>query len=263
MVRLGPVLLCLSSAFALTTLPLCAHAQQAAFTSGMTWDWQLSEPFNLGVGVQVLDLDPDSLGAGDIAELRAKGVLTICYVSVGTLEEWRGDVAAFPAQVIGKSYVEWQGERFLDIRQTDILLPLMQARFADCADKGYNAVEPDNMDVYSNESGFDISAAQTVAYVTALADIAHGMGLAIGQKNVPELTADLEPALDFIVTEGCIADSWCDQVSQYAAHDKAIFAAEYEVAPSDRMGQCGLAAAASMSLIFKELDLDARGARCS
>lgn len=257
MLRLATFWICVS---ALGPQPVVA--QQAGFTTGMTWDWQLSEPFDLGLPVQVFDLDPDSLGAGDIAELRGKGILTICYVSVGTLEEWRGDVASFPAQVIGKSYVEWEGERFLDIRQTDILLPLMQARFADCADKGYDAVEPDNMDVYINESGFQISAEQTVAYVTALAGIAHGLGLAIGQKNVPELTAELEPVLDFVVTEGCIADGWCDQVSRYAQHGKAIFSAEYEVPEAGQAGLCAQATAAGMSLIFKEYDLDARGTRC-
>ena len=257
MLRLLPAILGLS-----VLLPLPVLAQQARFTTGMTWDWQLSEPLDLGLPVQALDLDPDTLGAGDIAELRGKGVLTICYVSVGTLEEWRGDVASFPAQVIGNSYVEWEGERFLDIRQTDILLPLMQARFADCADKGYDAVEPDNMDVYINDSGFDISADQTVAYVTALAEIAHGLGLAIGQKNVPELTAELEPVLDFVITEGCIADGWCDQVSRYAQNGKAIFAAEYEVPQAGQAGLCAQATAAGISLIFKEYDLDARGSRC-
>lgn len=244
----------------LAAMPACADP--ALFSNGLSWDWQLSEPFNLNAAVQVLDLDPDSLGRGDIAELRARGVLTICYVSIGTLVDWRGDVAAFPRQVIGKAYVEWQGERFVDIRQTDILLPLMQARFADCADKGYDAVEPDNMDVYTNESGFQISADQTVAYVTALAEIAHRLGLAIGQKNVPELTDALEPVLDFVITESCLADGWCDQVAAYADHGKAIFAAEYEVPQADQAAQCTAAATAGMWLIFKQFDLDARGSRC-
>jgi hypothetical protein len=254
MFRFVSVVLCLSA--------LPAQSDPARFGPGLTWDWQLSEPFNLNLPVQVLDLDPDSLGRGDIAALRDRGILTICYVSVGTLEDWRGDITAFPRQVIGNAYDGWPGENFLDIRQTDILLPLMQARFADCANKGYHAVEPDNMDVYINASGFEVSAADTVAYVAALADIAHGMGLAIGQKNVPELTADLEPILDFVITEGCLADGWCDQVSAYAANGKAIFAAEYEVPQADQAAQCAIAAAAGMSLIFKEYDLDARGSFC-
>ena len=254
MLRQTPVLFCLAA--------LPALAEPAAFGSGLTWDWQLSEPFNLNVAVQVLDLDPDSMGRGDIAALRDSGILTICYVSVGTLEDWRGDVAAFPQAVVGRAYAEWPGENFLDIRQTDILLPLMQARFADCAAKGYAAIEPDNMDVYTNASGFDITAAQTVSYISALAEIAHGLGLAIGQKNVPELTPALEPLLDFVVTEGCLADGWCDQVAAYAAHNKAIFAAEYDVPAADQPALCGTAQSTGMSLIFKDYDLDARGAFC-
>ena len=229
---------------------------------GASWDWQLSPPFDLNVDVQVIDLDPDPVDADQIAALKARGVFTICYVSVGTFEDWRDDVAAFPASVVGRDYPEWEGEFFLDIRDTGILLPLMQARFKACADKGFDAVEPDNMDVYINDSGFDISAADTIRYVTALSDMAHALDLQIGQKNVPELTDQLEPLLDFVITEGCFADDWCDQVGRYAENGKPIFAAEYETADADRPALCLSARQSGMSLIFKSYDLDASGARC-
>ena len=189
-------------------------------------------------------------------------MFTVCYISVGTLEDWRGDVAAFPSSVIGRDYPEWEGEKFLDIRDTGTLLPLMQARFEACAEKGFDAIEPDNMDVYLSDSGFDISVADTVRYITALSYMAHALDLQIGQKNVPELTEELEPLLDFVVTEGCFADDWCDQVGRYAENGKAIFTAEYEVTEADRADLCQAAQDTGMSLIFKEYDLDARGARC-
>ena len=44
------------------------------------------------------------------------------------------------------------------------LEPIMRARFAMCAHKGFDAVEPDNMDGFENPTGFPISAAQQLAY---------------------------------------------------------------------------------------------------
>lgn len=243
----------------LALLPLPAPAQEP----GASWDWQLSEPFDLNVDVQVLDTDPDSIDPDTMAALRARGVFTICYVSVGTLEDWRGDVAAFPAAVIGHGYPDWAGEYFLDIRDTGTLLPLMQKRFEACAALGFDAVEPDNMDVYLNDSGFDISVEDTIRYVTGLSYMAHALDLQIGQKNLPELTAQLEPLLDFVIVEGCYADDWCDAVGRYAQNGKAIFAAEYEVTEADRADLCTDASARGISLIFKEYDLDARGSRCN
>ena len=69
--------------------------------------------------------------------------------------------------------------------------------------------------------------------------------------------------LDFDVTDGCYSEDWCDQVDRYAEAGKAIFAAEYDVTAQDRADLCADAAAAGISLIFKEYDLDARGARCN
>lgn len=243
---------------ALALLPLPALAQ----TQGASWDWQLSEPFDLTVDVQVFATDPDTMQPEMMAGLQARGVFTICYVSVGTLEDWRGDVAAFPASVIGTVYPDWPAENFLDIRDTGTLLPLLQSRFEDCAARGFDAIEPDNMDVYLNDSGFDISAEDTVRFVTALSYMAHALDLQIGQKNLAELTPQLEPLMDFAIVEGCFADDWCEAMRPYAEAGKAIFAAEYEVLEADRADLCTDAAGRGISLIFKEYDLDARGARC-
>ena len=45
-----------------------------------------------------------------------------------------------------------------DIRRWDVLEPLLAARFKTCKDKGFDAVEPDNVDGYSNGSGFPLTA---------------------------------------------------------------------------------------------------------
>jgi len=227
------------------------------------WDWQLTEPFYLDRTLQVFDLDPDSVTAAQVAAINARGTKTVCYVSVGTLENYRSDVNSFPASVIGKTYGNWPDERFLDIRNTAVLLPLMQARFQKCKDMGFAAIEPDNMDVYTNNSGFAITKADTINYVLKLADIAHGMGLEIAQKNVPELTPLLVSSLDFAITESCYQDGWCNAVTGYTAQGKDILDAEYNDRPIDFPVACGYAANNTIKMILKNRNLTAPLQTCS
>ena len=87
----------------------------------------------------------------------------ICYIDVGTAENWRADYSSFPASVLGNSN-GWPGEKWLDIRQLSVLEPIITARFAMCKTKGFDAVEPDNVDGYENDSGFPLSARQQLTY---------------------------------------------------------------------------------------------------
>lgn len=241
---------------------VAAAADTGSFLPRATWDWQLTEPLDLSRTANVLDLHPDLVSPADLAELKARGLKTICYVSVGTLEKTASDLEDFPKAVIGKVYGDWPDERFLDIRRRDVLVPLMRKRFQRCKALGFDAIEPDNMDVHANDSGFDISADDTVAYVRGLAEEAHRMGLAIGQKNVPELTGAFIDVLDFAITESCFQDGWCDDVLPYARAGKAIFSAEYIDRPLDMAAACAYAARHGLSLIAKDRHLTRKYRGC-
>lgn len=245
----------------LMALSLAPHGA-AAQAAGATWDVQFQEPLDLAAAVAVLDLDPDAVTAREVARLRARGVLPVCYVSVGTSEDWRADAGAFPPEVLGRAYEGWEGETFLDARRLDVLVPIMAARFRRCAEMGFAAVDPDNADLHINATGFPLTQDDVVAYVEALAGEARALGLRIGQKNVPDLTGRLEPLLDFAVTEDCLTDGWCEDVAAYAASGKAILAIEYLVPDAGRPAACARARAMGLSMVFKSLALDASGARC-
>jgi hypothetical protein len=58
--------------------------------------------------------------------------------------------------VIGDPYEGWPGERWLDIRRIDLLAPLIGQRLELCRIKGFDAVEPDNIDGYTNDTGFSL-----------------------------------------------------------------------------------------------------------
>lgn len=232
-----------------------AAAPAFAFSVGDGWDWQLTEPVDLDRNVSVLDLHPDLVTPDDLAALRQKGVRTICYVSIGTLENTSVDFNAFPDDVLGKTYEDWPDERFLDIRRLDVLLPIMKSRFEACRNEGFDAIEPDNMDVHDNDSGFPITADDVVAYVARLATIAHSLDLGIGQKNVPDLTADLINHMDFLIAESCFQDKWCDDVNAYVRAGKPIFDAEYTDRPIDFQEACEFAAQQNIAMILKDRDL--------
>lgn len=43
------------------------------------------------------------------------GKVVVCYISIGTVEDWRDDADHFPAEAIGSDLDDWDGEAWLDI----------------------------------------------------------------------------------------------------------------------------------------------------
>ena len=151
-----------------------------------TWQWQLGGPIDTSIDAEMYDLDLFETDASVVRALKDQGRAVICYISVGSWEDWRPDADKFPAEVIGKNYSGWPGEKWLDIRQIDQLAPILGARLDMCAAKGFAGVEPDNIDAYTNNTGFPLTFADQLAFNTWLADEAHARGLSIGLKNDSE-----------------------------------------------------------------------------
>lgn len=233
-------------------LTVQAQPQRAVLKPGLSWDWQLDEPLDLNRRTRVLALDLEGVSQVDIARLKARDVLTICYVSVGTYENYRDDADQFPQDILGPTLGNWPNERYIDIRRTDVVLPIMIARFQRCKAKGFDAVEPDNMDLYDNDVGFDITRRDQLDYMSALTRAAHNMGLAIGQKNAEELTDTLVDSMDFLMLEHCFQSARCDVAAPYIAAGKAVFDAEYKHRPVDFAAACKQAKRIGISMILKD-----------
>jgi hypothetical protein len=131
-----------------------ARAQSAWWTppAHPTWYWQLTGKIDNAEPVEIYDIDGFENSAAEVAALHAQGKHVVCYIDVGTAEDFRPDYRQFPKSVLGRPN-GWPGERWLDIRQLSVLEPIMTARFRMCQEKGFDAVEPDNMEGYSNNSG--------------------------------------------------------------------------------------------------------------
>ena len=226
-----------------------------------TWQWQLVElPVDPSSDVDMVDIDMFDNSASTVAALHAQGRAVICYLSAGSWEDWRPDADQFPALVLGNDYEGWPGERWLDIRQIKLMAPLMRARLDQCRDKGFDGVEPDNIDGYANDTGFPLTYQDQLDYNRWLADEAHARGLSIGLKNDDEQVADLLPYFDWALTEDCFAQDWCGEVAPFVAAGKAVFAAEYtdELTINQFLNQvCPKAKALGFSAILKHRDLGA------
>ena len=230
---------------------------------GTTWQWQLAElPADLTADAEVFDLDLFETSVEEVARLHAAGRRVICYISAGSWEEWRPDADDFPESVIGADYEGWPGEKWLDIRKLDALAPVLRARLDLCRKKGFDAVEPDNIDGYTNDTGFPLTADDQLAFNVWLAGEAHARGLSIGLKNDPDQAAELEPYFEWALTEDCFDEGWCEQMEPFTLAGKAVFAAEYTDTGVDWGAACAEAQALRVSVILKDRELGAERETC-
>ncbi len=194
--------------------------------AGTTWQWQLTGHVDTSVNASVYDIDLFESSARVVDRLHDLDRKVICYVSVGSYEDWRPDADLFPASVLGRSN-GWPGERWLDIRKTSLLAPILRARLDLCARKGFDAVEPDNVDGYTNRTGFPLTGDDQVRFNRWIARLAHARGLGVALKNDPEQASALEPSFDFAVVEQCFEYRECGRFRPFARAGKAVLHVEY------------------------------------
>ena len=227
-----------------------------------TWQWQLGGPIDDSFDVDMYDIELFDNDASVVAALHAQGRKVVCYISVGSWEDRRPDKDQFPAEIIGNDYEGWPGEKWLDIRQIDLLAPIMRARLDACQAKGFDGIEPDNIDSYTNDTGFPLTYQDQLNYNIWLAEEAHLRGLSIGLKNDGDQALDLLPYFDWALTEDCFEQEWCEEMLPFITAGKPVFAAEYTDTGITLEQFCPQARAMNISAILKNRDLDAWREAC-
>ncbi|MBT9257111.1 endo alpha-1,4 polygalactosaminidase [Phycicoccus sp. MAQZ13P-2] len=216
-------------------------------------DYQLGGPSAVPAGVEVVVRDRTDPPAG---------AYPVCYVNAFQAQPDATDwwITQHPGLVLrhpgGTPVVdaEWD-EVLLDLRPharaelLSVLTPWVQG----CAAAGFSAVELDNLDSWTRSDGM-LTADDALALATDLAAVAHGAGLAVGQKNAVELTDRLARTVtDFAVVEECGRYDECGPFVE--AYDGRVVLVEYDDA--------GLAAAcatwADLRPVLRDLDLVAAG----
>ncbi len=256
-------------------LGLLSHGQTAQADTKKVWTsvlsgpfhWQLQGTLDVNNAFRVVGADLFDTSTDQVAAWRAAGQYPICYINVGAVEDWRDDAKAFPQDVIGAPYWGWDGENWLDVRRFELFANVIRARLDLCRDKGFLAVEPDNIDAFeadqsSKPTGFDITRADQLRYVNWLITEAHTRGLAIGQKNVADLVPDLVDQMDFALLESAHRLGFMHEFDIYVSQDKPVFAVEYLDEGADANAFCPAAKQHGFQGVIAHLDLDQTPQNC-
>ena len=248
-------------ALGLALAPNAARAANAWWqpSGTLSWQMQFSGRIDKSVKADAYDIDAFESSSSLVAKLHDLGRRVVCYIDAGSWEKGRPDADRYPASVKGKAMAGWPAERWLDIRQINVLGPILEDRVAMCAAKGFDGVEFDNVDGYSNKTGFPLTAQDQLAFDRWLADTAHAHGLAVGLKNTPSLAKQLEPGFDFSIVEQCVQYRECGSFTPFLDAEKPVLDIEYSVKPSTF---CPKSKPVGIFGMRKHLDLDAWRRTC-
>jgi hypothetical protein len=221
--------------------------------SANIWDTDMFADSNTAGGVPT--------GPSPVVQaLHAAGKYSICYVEVGAQQPEPDSSNFTPADYTNGSNPQttamqgWPGEYWYDIRgfagyvagdpstltgaAVNIAAGLAE-RIGGCAVEGQDALEPDDLDGYTNPSatgapggGWGLTQADSAGFERWLAYTAHSDGLAIFQKNDPADASADEPLFDGMIIEQC--NFYADPCSgsggdttPYLAAGKPVLNAEY------------------------------------
>ncbi len=198
-----------------------------------TFDWQLATPIDQTINVQFYDIDLFDNDASVVASLHAQGRKVACYLDAGTWENWRPDASSYPDSLKGASFEPpYTDEKWLDIRQLSVLEPILSARFDLCKQKGFDAVEADNVNGFVNTTGFTLTYQDQLTFNTWLAGQAHSRGMSIALKNDFEQAPDLVSIFDWELAEQCFQYKECTNYQLFIAAGKPVYDVEYSLSTS-------------------------------
>jgi hypothetical protein len=211
------------SALALLVAGCSSPAQ--VFPGGAQFDYQLGGGYEPPEGVSVV--------VRDATDGPAAGMYSICYLNAfqtqpQSAESWQA--AGLLLEVDGKPLADpnWPDEYLLDTGSTSTR-EAIAARIAQdilqCANKGFDAVELDNLDSYGRSSG-QLTFEDNFEVAKVLVKRAHNLGLLVGQKNAAEESGRLRDiGFDFAVAEQCVEFGECSTYTD--AYGADVLAIEY------------------------------------
>jgi Glycoside-hydrolase family GH114 len=192
------------------------------------WDWQIGRVTPLertgARAVDVYDVDGFLTTAGQVHAIHTTWQAAtlphpklICYIDMAW-EDYRPDASpgqVFPANTLGDVYYGYPEERWLDFRQLDALKPMLDERLEMCANKGFDAVELDDIDSFDPPSttGFHLTPGDAQNFLAYAYNEIHRLGMTGLWKNSPYLTWWARSYSDGAVVEECYLSSQCTAAS--------------------------------------------------
>lgn len=258
------------------TMTACQPATYTKPPSGKAWHIQLTTPVDMNEAAPIYDIDGYENSASVVSQLKAKGKYLVCYIDLGSIENYRPDYADFPRSALSNANPEWPDEQWLNILRLDDVGPtgktprqLLQARIDMCKDKGFDAIDPDMIEVYAASGVTFTPASRKITYADQItfnrwiADEAHARGMAVGLKGDIEQAKDLAPYFDFSVNEECHAYSECAELAGFTAAGKPVLNIEYAGTDSKFLTKtCPAAKSEGFYSVKKKMSLNAWKLEC-
>ena len=136
----------------------------------------------------------------------------------------------------------------------------MEARFDSAQSVGCDAIYPDNLNGYENDSGFNLTYQDQITYNTWIASLAHARDMAVGLADIGQI-ADLQNLFDFVLIESCFYFNECSLLSSFLQTGKAVLSIEYKGNPQKF---CKQANAMGMSTLKMNVKLNGKmNANCT
>jgi endo-alpha-1,4-polygalactosaminidase (GH114 family) len=230
-------------------------------TAGTTWQIELSYELNdTSYDVSVYDIDLFGNDASIVKNLHKSNRKVICYFSAGSYENFRPDAGKFLKSDYGNELDGWDGEWWLNTSSTNVR-NIMESRLDLAQSMGCDGVDPDNIDGYDNDTGFNLTEQGSIDYIGFLADKAHSRNLAIGLKNAGDIIAEVIDLMQWVVNEQCIEYDECDLFQPFIEANKPVFHIEYpsgapDVSISVVDNVCNSSVITGFSTLLKDMDLD-------
>eukprot|EP01025_Chloroclados_australasicus_P052162 TRINITY_DN606_c2_g1_i1.p1 TRINITY_DN606_c2_g1~~TRINITY_DN606_c2_g1_i1.p1 ORF type:complete len:390 (-),score=38.72 TRINITY_DN606_c2_g1_i1:1082-2251(-) len=228
---------------------------------GLSWQFQLQGRIATMVQADVFILNLFEMDDQITNTLKSYGRKIICHFSVGVYANWNEDAKLFDERMLGRIYSGWPSERWIDIRATQQLYPIMAARLDRAVQRQCDGVLLNHLDAFDQDTGFALIIADQVNYNNWLAKEAHARGLSVGLQNAQVLLQQMEPVFDFAVVENCNQEQTCELYRLFVENNKAVFAVEYppqlqleQLTWAEIQGYCSGAIEAGLSGIIKRLD---------
>ncbi|KAH9873408.1 hypothetical protein IAQ61_004031, partial [Plenodomus lingam] len=208
----------------------------------------------------IWDIDLFDSPASTIQSLKRAGKIVICYFSAGTGEDWRIDYKDFAAADLGKVLPLWPNEKWVRTGSPQIR-KIMAKRIRLAAEKGCDAIDPDNIADVSqqNDNGLNLKNTDAIAYMQWMHDEAAKYNMQIGLKNSLDILNNVSSIIDFAVNEQCAQLGECSAYKAFLISGKPVFQIEY---PQPLNGQavngvsCKGPGIDGLSTILKDLTLN-------
>lgn len=211
------------------------------------FDYQIGGDYEVPDGVATVSRDW-------FAGTPEAGLYNVCYVNAFQTQDnddavdRPDELENWPQDLVLTEYEDdpnWEGEYLIDISTPGKRLAAadhLQQMIGGCATKGYDAVEYDNLDswtrfdeIESLELPFDRD--DSIAFATLITERAHGLGLAVAQKNASDIAEDgsyVGIGFDFAIAEECGRYTECDVFANSYRQNLVII--EYNDSPENVEG---------------------------